>query len=137
LGIGNNAVFLARYKGHDVAVKVFDVYKDYKYFESEVRAYEHLKDAWGKLVPEPYFICDSREATVCLGMQLGRDPNENDHNAVREKERLLSKLRKDYGFNHLDTDQGNVMYVKGDDKVEQLVAIDLEFHEIMQGKSMD
>ena len=88
LGRGNNHVRLARWRGQEIAVKSFDMFKDYTWFEREVRAYEHVKDVWGELVPKPYFISNMYGSIALLGMQLGRDPNSNGrvHCYVLEKE---------------------------------------------------
>jgi hypothetical protein len=130
LGAGNHQVHLARWKGQSVAVKSFDMFKDYKWFEREVQAYEHLQKAWGELVLAPYFISDMYGAVALLGMQLGRDPNMDDENYYKERARLFSKLKRDYDFDHLDTDNGNAIYIRDGEGKERLVAMDLERHEI-------
>jgi hypothetical protein len=134
LGRGNHQVRLARWRGQEIAVKCFDMFKDYKWFESEVRAYEHLKDEWGELVPKPYFISDLYGSIALLGMQLGRDPNSSDENFASERDRLFSKLVNQHGFDHLDTDRGNVIYIPDGQGKERLVAMDLESHEIFEEK---
>jgi hypothetical protein len=131
LGHGNHEVQLARWKGQTIAVKLFDMIKDYKWFEREVKAYEHLEKVWGELVPRPYFISEMYGGVIAvLGMQLGRDPNTDDKHFYRERARLFSKLLHDYGFDHLDTDRGNVIYIRDGKGKERLVAMDLESHEI-------
>jgi len=131
LGQGNHEVQLARWKGQTMAVKRFDMIKDYKWFEREVKAYEHLQKVWGELVPRPYFISEMYGGVIAvLGMQLGRDPNTDDENYYEERDRLFSKLLHDYDFDHLDTDRGNVIYIPDGQGKERLVAMDLESHEI-------
>jgi hypothetical protein len=134
LGRGNNHVRLARWRGQEVAVKSFDIFKDYRWFEREVRAYEYLKDVWGELVPKPYFISNMYGTIALLGMQLGRDPNSSDENFASERALLFSKLVHEYGFDHLDTDWGNVIYIPDGEGKEGLVAMDLESHEILAGE---
>jgi len=48
LGRGNHQVRLARWRGREIAVKCFDMFKNYEWFEREVWAYEHLRDVWGE-----------------------------------------------------------------------------------------
>jgi len=128
---GNHEVQLARWKGQTMAVKRFDMIKDYKCFEREVKAYEHLEKVWGELVALPYFISEMYGGVIAvLGMQLGRDPNTDDKNFYKERARLFSKLLHHYGFDHLDTDRGNVIYISDGQGKERLVAMDLESHEI-------
>jgi hypothetical protein len=134
LGRGNNHVRLARWRGQEVAVKSFDIFKDYRWFEREVRAYEHLKDVWGELVPKPYFISNMYGTIALLGMQLGREPNSSDTNFASERALLFSRLVHEYDFDHLDTDWGNVIYIPDGEGKERLVAMDLESHEILAGE---
>ena len=47
------------YKGETMAVKQFDLSKNFDSFESEVKAYKYLKEAWGEPVPTPKFISES------------------------------------------------------------------------------
>jgi len=130
LGRGNHQVRLARWRGREIAVKCFDMLKNYDWFEREVRAYDHLRDVWGELVPEPYFISDMYGALALLGMQLGRDPNSSDEHFDREHDLLFSRLLDDHGFEHLDTARGNVIYIPDGQGGERLVAMDLESHEL-------
>jgi hypothetical protein len=48
--------------------------------------------------------------------------------------RVLRKLETDYNFRHLDVDEhdGNMLFIKNEDGGEQLVAIDLEWYEILE-----
>jgi hypothetical protein len=69
-------------------------------------------------------------AVALLGMQLGRDRNTDDEDFDRERYRLFSKLKRDYDFYHLDTDNGNAIYIRDSQGKERLVAMDLESHEI-------
>jgi hypothetical protein len=131
IGHGNNQVYLALWKNQKIAVKVFDIYKDYEWFEKEVRAYDHLQAVWGILVPKPHFISNMSGAVALLGMQLGRDPNSDDKGFAEEHACLFSKLLQDHDFDHLDTDRGNVIYIPDDQGKERLVAMDLEHHEIL------
>jgi hypothetical protein len=130
---GNHQVYLASWRGQEIAVKLFDMYKDYKWFEREVKAYEHLREVWGILVPIPYFLSDMYGVVALLGMQLGRDPNTGDKNFYEERDRVFCKLLRDHNFEHLDTDHGNVIYIPDGQGKERLVAMDLESHEIVGG----
>jgi hypothetical protein len=137
LGRGNNQVRLARWRGREIAVKCFDMFKNYDWFEREVRAYEHLRDVWGEMVPEPYFISDMYGALALLGMQLGRDPNSSDEHFDREHDLLFSRLLHEHGFEHLDAARGNVIYIPDGQGGERLVAMDLESHEILGATSRE
>ena len=53
---------------------------------------------------------------------------------MEEREKVLSALEKEYNFRHEDADDGGSMVYIWDEKskTERLVAIDLEFHTILE-----
>jgi hypothetical protein len=110
----------------EVAVKQFDLFKNFDSHQREVEAYKYLKGAWGKLIPEPKFIGASRSGMVrFLGLQKGTSP-EGDINA--ELNKVLATLRKEYNFTHLDSSYGrNAIYVQGDNRnTRKLLVVNLE-----------
>jgi hypothetical protein len=132
-GRGNQEVHVARWRGQEVVVKSYDMFKGYEVFEKEVHAYEYLKDAWGVLVPQPYFISELYGAVALLGMQLGRDPDFSKDKGVKgEYDRVFSRLLRDHGFRLLERDSEEIIYIPDGQGKERLVAIDLELYEIRQ-----
>lgn len=135
LGEGSNGtVFLGVWQGQHVAIKQFDVSKSGgRNYEREIAAYVYLFSAWGCLVPKPLFRCEYFPYNY-IGVQLGRKPDENDHDVSASWRRVLRKLETDYNFRHLDVDEhdGNMLFIKNEDGGEQLVAIDLEWYEILE-----
>jgi hypothetical protein len=133
LGRGRNGdVFLSDFNGETVAVKQFDLSKNFDSYKREVEGYKFLKEAWGDLVPEPKFIDASRSGMVrFLGLQKGTEPEDEDVNGEFQKK--LKKLRTKCHFRHLDSCYGrNAIYVEGDDKIKKLLVIDLEDWEEIQ-----
>jgi hypothetical protein len=80
LGRGRNGdVFLSDFNGEAVAVKQFDLSKNFDSYKREVEGYKFLKEAWGDLVPEPKFIGASTSGMVrFLGLQKGTGPEDED-----------------------------------------------------------
>ena len=134
LGVGRNGdVFESFFEGAKVAVKQFDLSKNFDSYKREVEAYMHLKNgpngvsAWGKLVPTPKFIAQSPSGMVrFLGLEKGRSPEEGD-NFDDQFGKVIGKLRTEYDFQPLDYSHGrNVIIVPGDNEQEKLLIIDLE-----------
>jgi hypothetical protein len=72
LGHGRRGTtFSATWKGEIVAVKVFDTHKKkgMEAFLREIKAYEHLKEAWGNLISTPKFTAEAF-GVIFLGMQM-------------------------------------------------------------------
>jgi hypothetical protein len=120
LGHGRNGdVFSSDYHGEAVAVKQFDLSKNFDSYRREVEGYKFLRKAWGELVPTPKFIGASRSGMVrFLGLQQGTKP---DDDSDVEFDEALEKLRKLHHF----TGGGNAIYV-GEDSARKLLVIDLE-----------
>jgi len=135
LGVGRNGdVFESSYNGEKVAVKQFDLSKNFDSYKREVAAYMHLSkgptgvSAWGRLVPTPKFIAQSPSGVVrFLGLQKGRSPEEGD-DFGDQFDKVIGKLRTEYDFQPLDYSHGcNVIIVPEDNEPEKLLIIDLEF----------
>ena len=130
LGYGRNGVvYRAMWGGVKIALKQFDVGKDgYEYFDKEIAAYLALRDAWGKLVPTPFFVSESWSGWIkFIGLQLGRNPGQGDD--ISDWSKVLSTLETRYGFRHDDAENGNMVFVVDEATgAERLVAIDLEAH---------
>jgi hypothetical protein len=125
LGRGRNGdVFLGDFGGESVAVKQFDLSKNFDSYQREVEGYKFLKDAWGELVPEPKFIGASRSGMVrFLGLQKGTLPTGNIDDEFYDK---LEQLRTGYHFRHLDSSHGrNAIYVQ-EKGTKKLLIVDLE-----------
>jgi hypothetical protein len=133
LGRGRNGdVFLSDFNGETVAVKQFDLSKNFDSYKREVEGYKFLKEVWGDLVPEPKFIGASRSGMVrFLGLQKGTEPEDEDDNGEFQKK--LKQLRTKYHFRLFDSCYWrNAIYVQGDDKIKKLLVIDLEDWEEIQ-----
>ena len=116
----NGVVFSARINGEEYAVKQFDLSKNFTGYRQEILAYKHLRNAWGTLVPTPYFVSASITGNVrFLAMTKGNSPRGFTMEDIHE---LGSKLINDYGFRHLDNSHGR-NYVEVDGK---LMMIDFE-----------
>jgi len=111
-----------------VAVKQFDLSKNFDSYQKEVEAYKFLRNAWGELVPKPKFISASRSGMVrFLGLQKGTVP---DGDYDQEFPLALGRLRREYNFIHLDSSHGcNAIYVEGDGNTKKLLIVDLEYWE--------
>lgn len=134
LGYGRNGVvFLVNWKGHDVALKQFDVGKGgYESFGREVAAYMELEKVWGSLVAKPLFVSESWSGLIkFIGLQLGRDPCPGDD--LSEWPNVLSTLENEFSFRHEDAEDGNMIFVYDEkSKTEKLVAIDLEAYTMVK-----
>jgi hypothetical protein len=123
----NGSCFKVVWKGQDFAMKQFDMGKrgDAPY-RKEISAYMRLRDAWGKLVPQPMFLSESPSGWVkFLGLQLGRMPNDFDD--LRGWNKILRSLEQEYGIRHNDAEERNMIFIA--DNVsggERMVTIDLE-----------
>jgi len=129
LGVGKNGdVFASNFDGEEVAVKQFDLSKNFESYENEVKAYMHLEGAWGELVPTPKFIAQSPSGMVrFLGLQKGRIP---DGDVDGKFNILIRTLKTEYHFQPLDYSHGrNCILVDGDNEQEKLLIIDLELWE--------
>jgi len=123
-----------KWRGQEIAVKCFDMFQGYKWFERKVRAYEPLKKTYGV----NWFPCLtlSRICTVRL-LYWGCNWVGILIAATRispcwsEADLLFSKLVHEHGFEHLDAAWGNVIYIPDGKGKERLVAMDLESHEIL------
>jgi len=125
LGRGRNGdVFLSSFKGEPVAVKQFDLSKNFNGYQKEVEGYKFLKETWGELVPVPKFVGASRSGMVrFLGLQKGTMPKGNFDN---ELDVILEKLRTDYHFRHLDWSKGRNAICVEDNGTKKLLVVDLE-----------
>lgn len=125
LGSGRNGdVFQSTLSGTPIAVKQFDITKNFRSYEREVLAYKQLESVWGKLVPKPELISASPSGNVrYLGMTLGTSPE----GGVGEDEFLekIYELETRFKFRHLDVFSGgcNYILVPGTEKV---LVIDME-----------
>jgi hypothetical protein len=112
LGSGRNGdVFEATLpSGESVAVKQFDMTKNFKSYEREVCAYKRLKNVWGELVPTPKLISASPSGNVrYLGMTLGDTPEGGaGEDEYLEKIHILETCHK---FRHLDVWSGGYNYI--------------------------
>jgi hypothetical protein len=132
LGYGKNGTaFKAFWAGQEVALKQFDLSKGGEpRFQSEATSYFKLQEAWGKLVPRPFFLSESASGKVTfLGMQLGRDVTKADDLSWPRVEILCEKIHQRYGIRLLDVRGANFVFLPGEDGTEELAAIDLEDHE--------
>jgi hypothetical protein len=128
LGRGRNGdVFSSKFQGEDVAVKQFDLSKNFDSYQREVEGYKFLRKAWGALVPVPKFIGASRSGMVrFLGLQKGTKPDDDNDDIDFEFHQALVKLRKLHHFRHLDSSNGrNAVYV-GENSTRKLLVVDLE-----------
>jgi hypothetical protein len=70
----------------------------------EIKASEHLKQDWGRLVPTPKFTAEAF-GVIFLGMQMAEHPTQSarieDWDDV-----VLWELEEKYGFRHLDVNGG-------------------------------
>ena len=128
LGKGRNgAVFLASWKGKDVALKQFDLSKSEKAYYKELDAYLAVKEAWGRLVPRLYFVSESWSGgVVFIGMQLGKNLDTEDCvSRVEEWRQVLLSLEEEFDLRHNDID-GNHILIPDERNLgdECLVAID-------------
>jgi len=137
MGVGRNGdVFESSYNGEEIAVKQFDLSKNFDSYKREVEAYVHLHNgatgasAWGELVPTPKFIAQSPSGMVrFLGLQKGRSPEEGEY-FDDQFDTVIEKLRTEYDFQPLDYSHGcNCIVVPGDNEQEKLLIIDLEVWE--------
>lgn len=127
LGRGRNGdVFESEYNGETVAVKQFDLSKNFDSYQKEVEAYVYLKDAWGELVPTPKFIAESPSGMVrFIGLQKGTPVDDDTFHEQFGK--VIGKLKSDYNFQPLDYSHGcNCVAVDGDNGRKKLLLIDLE-----------
>lgn len=60
----NGVVFGAWINGDEYSVKQFNLSKNFASYKREIRAYKHLRDAWGTLVPAPHFVSASPTGNV-------------------------------------------------------------------------
>ena len=132
VGYGRNGcVIRALWKGKEVAVKQFDCGRQggLDRFNSEVKAYEMLKDVRGVLVPKAFFVSElSGLGIKYLGLQLGRDPDQEDDTINRFK--VLSTLREKYGIKHKDSIGRNGLIIADDSGNERMVVIDWEEYDL-------
>jgi hypothetical protein len=139
LGHGRHGTtFSTTWKGEIVAVKVFDTLKNkgMEAFLREIKAYEHLKEAWGNLVPTPKFTAEAF-GVIFLGMQMAERPSQTAR--VEDWDYTLLELEKKYGFRHLDVDgfgRGpglhNRMILRDGTGLARPIVIDLEEYELVE-----
>jgi hypothetical protein len=123
----NGSCFKVVWKGQAFAMKQFDMGKGGEApYKKEITAYMRLRDAWGKLVPQPMFLSESPSGGVkFLGLQLGRMPNEFDD--LGEWYQILQSLKQEYGIRHNDAEVRNMIFIADSvTGVERMVAIDFE-----------
>jgi hypothetical protein len=123
----NGSCFKVVWKSQEFAMKQFDIGKRGEVpYKKEIAAYMRLRDAWGKLVPQPMFLSESPSGGVkFLGLQLGREPNESDD--LGEWYQIWQSLKQEYGFRHNDAEGRNMIFIADSvTGVERIVAIDLE-----------
>ncbi|KAL3917684.1 MAG: hypothetical protein SGILL_004597 [Bacillariaceae sp.] len=138
LGSGRNGdVFQALHKGEQIAIKQFDLNKNWASYEREVLAYKYLKKVWGKLVPTPKLISASPSGNVrYLGMTLGAPPTGDD-DEHKEFCKKISILKTEHHFHHLDAFSGErgpepfITVNDGDNGGKKVLVIDLEWWEIL------
>ena len=136
LGEGRNGiVYKTHWNGKDVAVKQFDLSKNFESYENEIKAYKYLKGAWGKHVPTPFFVSRSKSGQVAfLGMTMGKELSEEDLDKKGQVywEKFADQIRileRDFGFRHLDAWEYRIRnYIV--DENENVLVIDLEFWEV-------
>jgi hypothetical protein len=130
-------VFRATWNGETVALKLFDTHKNQgrEAFQREMKAYQHLKAAWGRLIPTPKF-CAEAFGIVYLGMQLAEPPPPSAR--IEDWDSVLLKLEEEYGFCHLDVGcrgRGwglyNRMMLRDDTGELRPIVIDLEDYELV------
>jgi predicted Ser/Thr protein kinase len=123
----NGTCYKVKWNGMECAMKQFDIVKDGDVgFEKEIRAYKLLRKAWGTLVPRPMFLSETFSGTIMLlGLQLGHD-TENVED-LPKFDAVLERLKKEYGIQHNDAEQGrNMLIITDSDGNERVVAIDFE-----------
>jgi hypothetical protein len=130
LGSGRNGdVFESTYEDKTVAVKQFDITKNFDSYKREVEGYKYLKSAWGDLVPTPIFISSSPSGNVrYLAMTKGQLPNE-DKDISDALDKVLDRLRTEHKFDHLDSSHGRNCILVSDGEKEKLLVVDLEHWE--------
>ena len=120
-----------------VAVKVFDATKPggQDAFEKEIKAYLHLEDVWGELVPQPHFVSFAYGAWF-LGMQMARHPPKDA--CLEDWGEVLDTLEQEHKFRHLDVwmgDRGddwrNLMVIQDQKGRDRPIVIDLEDYELL------
>jgi hypothetical protein len=117
LGAGRcGVVHVGEWRGREVAVKQFDLdHGAEKAWNSELSAYARLRKAWGELVPRPLFTSTSFSGAVrFLGLQLGHSrPRDAALKLTfcEDMYRVLSELRERFGFEHLDPEPRNFVYL--------------------------
>jgi len=130
LGEGRNGgCFKVKWKGTEYAMKQFDIGKHGdKYFLKEIRAYMLLKDVWGILVPRPIFLSESYSGNIMfLGLQLGRESDNDDDDDYKKFQNVLQRINKEYGIRHNDAECGrNMIAITDNNGEERVVAIDFE-----------
>ena len=121
-----------------VAVKLFDTHKNKgrEAFKREIKAYEHLKEAWGRLVPAPKFTAEAF-GVIFFGMQMAERPLQSAR--VEDWDDALFELEEKYGFRHRDVDGSergpglqNRMILRDDIGCAQPIIIDLEEYELVE-----
>jgi len=138
IGYGKRGTsFSAQWKDELLAVKVFDATKPggQDAFEKEIKAYLHLEDAWGQLIPEPRLVSFAFGMWF-LGMQMARPPPEGAR--LDDWGKVLDELERKYKFRHLDVWNGergddwqNLMVVKDKEGRDRPIVIDLEDYELL------
>jgi len=137
IGYGRRGTtFSATWQGETVAVKLFDTHKNdgREAFMREIKAYEHLAEDWGRLVPTPKFTAEAF-GVIFFGMQMAEHPPPSAR--IGDWNGVLRELEEKYGFRHLDVDGDergpnlqNRMVLRDDDTGRtQPIIIDLEDYE--------
>lgn len=143
LGHGRQGtLFKVRWQGNVYAAKVFDTTKGngLDAFKRETQAYEHLRGAWGRLIPTPRFIVTNTTMVLFLGMDLAEEPTDDDDRECWDG--VLEELEADFGFRHLDVDCDlleaywrNRMWLANANKTEAEewlpIVVDLEDYELV------
>jgi hypothetical protein len=140
IGYGRRGtVFRATWNGETVALKLFDTHKNHgrQVFWREMKAYQHLKAAWGRLVPTPKFYAEAF-GIIYLGMQMAEQPPSSAR--LEDWDSVLLQLEEEFGFIHLDVDCGdrglglyNRMMLRDDETGElRPIVIDLEEYQLVE-----
>eukprot|EP00529_Nitzschia_sp_RCC80_P019864 CAMPEP_0113448910 /NCGR_PEP_ID=MMETSP0014_2-20120614/5017_1 /TAXON_ID=2857 /ORGANISM="Nitzschia sp." /LENGTH=425 /DNA_ID=CAMNT_0000340151 /DNA_START=539 /DNA_END=1816 /DNA_ORIENTATION=+ /assembly_acc=CAM_ASM_000159 len=126
LGRGRNGdVFEAKFMEEKVAVKQFDLFKNFESYEKELEGYLFLQGVWGELVLKPQFIGASLSGMVrFLGLPKGIGFSDDETVFVEQEKRLAEihdLLGSKCNFRHLDSSCANGIVVGN-----KVFAIDLE-----------